>query len=361
MNTQFSSPFPKKEAFLRLDFWVVGLALTAGLILSVLSWLEICVEHCSANQDFRLFGLPFAPIGILFFAGLLILHALSRHYVFLTTWVGWLVATALGSELLFIAIQKYQIGHWCPVCLSIAASVAMAALVLSADYIQSLFNLTFDNNRGDIMRKLKQGSLTCLFIVLGFLMAFIGVTKPDPAEAAVNDIKGRLVFGSSNSPVEVYFVTDWFCPACRKLEPQIEALYPKIDSKVAFYFVDYPIHKKSLNFTPYNLAFLVNDKRQYFQARQALTELAAKTETPTDQDVMHLAQKYQIPFKELTFLDVKSGIDYFDKIVEEHQLDATPAIIIKNTRNHRVTKFEGLDEISQEKVLKAIESMISST
>lgn len=260
---------------------------------------------------------------------------------------------------MFIIIQKYQIGHWCPVCLSIASSVAVAALVLVTGYIYHL-KLTIQHySRGDIMQKIKQGLTSLSFIALGFLMAFIGISKPNSAEAAVKDIKERIAFGVKNSHIEVYFVSDWFCPSCKKVEPLIEKLYPKIRSQATFYFVDFPIHKKSLNFTPYNLAFLINNKGQYFQARNALSELTEKTETPNDEDVEQAAHSHGIVLKELTFLDVKSGIEFFDKIVDKYNLNSTPTIIITNLRNNQVVKFEGRDEISEEQVLKAIEKMKS--
>ncbi len=351
--------FPTVRKFFHWNFWVVSLALFAGLILSILSWLEICVEHCSANQDYHLFGFPFAIVGMIFFTVLVLLHLLSRKYHVLAQWVEWSIAAGLGAEIMFIAIQKYQIRQWCPVCLSIATSLAVAGLPYLVGYIHSLYDIQH-NNRGDMMNKFKQGLTSLSFIVLGFLMAFIGVSKPDTAAAAINDMKERLAFGKKNSPIEIYFVSDWFCPSCKKVEPLIEKIFPEVISQATFYFIDYPIHKKSMNFTPYNLAFLVNNKSQYFKARQALSELTEETETPTDQDVIKMARKHGLVFKELAFLDVKNGMDYFDKIVEKYDLNSTPTLIITNTRNNRTIKLEGRDEISEDKVLKALESINST-
>ena len=356
MTTLYSFLTMKGRSF-RWNFWIVGLALIVGLIFSVLSWLELCVEHCSANQDYRLFGFPFAIVGMTFFTVLISLHFLSRRYHFLSGLVIAMIASALGAEVMFVAVQKYQIGHWCPVCLSIAASIATAALVIAAEYLKN-FKVTIEHhNRGDIMQKIKQGLATLSFILLGFFLSFIGINKPNYAEAAVKDIKERLAFGVRQSPVEVYFISDWFCPSCKKVEPLIEKLYPSIRSKATFYFIDYPIHKKSLNFTPYNLAFLINNKPQYFQARTLLSHLTEETETPNDEDIEKAAHKHGIMLKELSFLDVKAGIDYFDKIVEKYNLNSTPTILITNVHNNRVVKFEGRDEISEEKILQAIDKL----
>jgi protein-disulfide isomerase/uncharacterized membrane protein len=355
MSTLFSI-VAKGKSF-QWNFWLVSLALIAGLGLSILSWLELCVEHCSVNQDYRLFGLPFAVVGMIFFTLVITLRFLSLRYQSLTRLMGWLIASALGSELMFIAVQKYQIGHWCPVCLSIAASVTSAALVLLIGYLIGLKVTIQHYNRGEIMQKIRQGFACLSFVVLGFLVAFIGISKPDSAEAAMNDIKERIIFGTKASPVEVYFVTDWFCPSCRKIEPQIEKIYPKIKSKVAFYFIDYPIHKKSMNFSPYNLAFMINNKPQYFKARQLLMELSDTTENPKDSDIESAASKYHIDYQELTFLDIKTGLEYFEKIVDKFELHATPTIIIYNPRRNSVVKLEGRDEISEDKILEAIRNL----
>jgi protein-disulfide isomerase len=196
--------------------------------------------------------------------------------------------------------------------------------------------------------------------MMGFLIAFIGISKPDSAEAAVNDIRERMAFGTKNHPVEVYFVSDWHCPSCKKIEPIIEKIYPDIKSKVTFYFIDYAIHKKSLNFSPYNLSFLINNKSQYFKARQMLLDLADKTESPTDEQVEKAAAKQRLTFKELSFLDIKTGLEYFEKIVSKYNLHATPTVIITNPRRNSVVKLEGRDEISEEKILNAIEKLSPS-
>jgi hypothetical protein len=335
-------------------FWIITLSLIAGFILSILSWFELCVEHCSANQEYRLFGLPFAFVGMMFFVVTLIVHFFSKRFPNLSSLTSWLLATALGSEILFILIQKYDIGHWCPVCLSIAACVGIAYLTQAFSYFKTFYLAI---QKGEIMSVIKQSLASLSFIVLGFLVAFIGVSKVNEAEAAMTDMKSRLLFGSKTSPVEVYFVTDWFCNSCKKIEPQIEKILPDIQKQAAFFFVDYPIHKKSMNFTPYNLAFLLNSKSQYLQARHALADLTHKTETPHDEDVARAVKPLGVPFKELSFLDVKSGMDFFDKIVEKYNLSSTPTIIITNTKNNKVMKFEGTDEISAQKVLDAIHTL----
>lgn len=341
----------------RWTFWLIGVALLAGLTLSLLSWIELCVEHCSSTQDYRLFGMPFATVGIPFFMVLTTLHFFSRRYQNLIPLVNWMIASALGAELMFILVQKYKIGFWCPVCLSIAATVGFAALLLFAGYLKELINAIQHHNRGETMQKFKQGLTSASFLLLGFLMAFIGITKPDFAEAAMNEMKDKMSFGTKNSPVEVYFITDWYCPSCRKVDPIIEKIYPQIKDKVTFYFIDFPIHKKSLNFSPYNLAFLVNSKPEYFKARKMLHNVADKTESPSDDIIKKSSKKDSLTYRDLPFIEVKSGLDFFDQIVEKYNIHATPTIIIVNPRRNSVVKMEGRDEISEDKILNAIDKM----
>lgn len=352
-----SSFLTAKKKFFRWSFLLITLALCFGLVLSILSWLEICVEHCSTNKDYRLFGLPFALVGIVFFISTITLYFLSQRYGFLSRLVGWMIASALGAEIWFILIQKYEIGHWCPVCLSIAACIATAAGVLLTRYIYHFRIAIQQHNRGEIMQKIKQGISFLSFVLMGFLLAFIGISKFNYAEAAVDEIREQLSFGNKKSPTEIYFVTDWFCPSCKKIEPEIEKIYPKIKSQVLFYFIDYPIHRKSLNYTPYNLAFLINDKEHYFKARDILNKLAEDNDTPNDKDIIKVTKKQGIKFKELSFLDVKAGIDFFDQIVEKYDIKATPTMIITNTKTRKVIKLEGRNEITDSKILTAIEQV----
>lgn len=355
MNIQnFSSPYKGQS----VSYWIAALALIAGLALSVLSWAELCVEHCSANQDYRLFGLPFAITGMLFFTVLTSFHLLSPFYPLLSTFVGWMVALALGSEVYFIAVQKYQIGHWCPICLSIAFSLLITALALIGNYMYTTLK---QGTSGDTtMNKIKKTLTSLSLFVIGFLMAFAGVTKVDPLAAAVADMKSQLEMGTHGSPVEVYFVSDWFCPSCKKVEPRMEKIYAAVQSKVSFFFVDYPIHAKSMNFSPYNLAFLINDKAQYLKARHMLQTLAEQTDSPKEIDIIKQAKKEGLNFKELSFLDVKTGMQYFDDIVQKYELDATPILIVYNTKTNKYTKLEGTEGITEEKVLKAVDKISSA-
>jgi protein-disulfide isomerase len=361
MNLELSNIVSDKKSSLNWNFFIVCFALIAGLALSIVSGLEICIKYCAATNDYQLFGFPFELMGILFFVTAIALHLLSLKYNYSSLFVGWMIAASLGAELMFIFVQKYQIGHWCPICLSIATCVLIAGITLSYDYFKNLFQTIQYKKRDEIMSTITRGFSSLAFMILGLLMAFVGVQKVDAVATGISEIKQKIVFGNKNSPIEVYFATDWYCPSCRKIEPMIEKLLPKIKSQVAFYFIDYAIHKKSINYTPYNLAFMMNDKAYYFKARELLTQMAAENEKPIDDEVTAAAKKAKIPFKELTFLDVKSGIDYFDEIKDKYQMNATPTLIITNSKTNKAVKLEGADEITEEAILKGIETIKKAT
>jgi thiol-disulfide isomerase/thioredoxin len=357
MNTY--TPPSSVKGWTTFSFWIVGLSLFTAFFLSIFSWWQICIELCSTHKEWRLFGLPFAPIGIAFFSVLLGAHVLSRWVPSLVVWVKWAIAGALGAEVTFIHVQHNQIGSWCPVCLSIALCLVIAGMVIVVNDSKNLVASIQTHNRGEMMNILKKGFMFFLFFMLGFFITSNSVSKVNAAEAAMLEMKNRLVFGNKESPVELYFITDWYCPSCKRVEPIIAQLYPEIKSKVAFYFIDYAIHNKSLNYSPYNLAFLIHNKPQYFEARHLLQNLSEKTESPSDREVMQAAEKLDIDFKELTYIDIKAGLEFFEKVEKDYKVNSTPTVVVTNPKKKKVVKLEGANSITKEKILQAIDSVKS--
>lgn len=265
-----------------------------------------------------------------------------------------MLAMGLGAESLFIYIQKYQIGHWCPVCLSIVASLLIGAIAYSSKYLYKVFLVLFNRNQGELMKLFKTTLTSLSFAFIGLLSAFIGVSKINPAHAALAEIKEQIVLGQKNSPIEIFFISDWYCPSCKSVEPLIETLLPKIQSKVAFYFIDYAVHTKSQNFMPYNLSFLINNKREYFKARSILYAITENNDSPTESDIEKAAKAANMTYHELPFLSVKSGLEYFEKIATKYDLTATPTMIIVNAKTNKNQKLEGSNEITEAKIFKAI-------
>lgn len=196
-----------------------------------------------------------------------------------------------------------------------------------------------------------------LHSVLFFLLVvWTGVAQAAPGTTSEAPIKRRLAFGNTNSPIEIYVVSDWFCPSCHKMEPNLEQIYARFQSKAGFYFIDHPIHRKSANFIPYHLAFSINEKKKYLELRHALLELTDQTDDPTDEEIAEVLKKQGLEYKELPFTEVKKGTEFFEGIIQRYNINATPTLVIVNTKTGAVEKLKGSD-ITDKKVDETIKSL----
>ena len=336
---------------------IAAIALLAACVLTFLSYLQLCSQACAEGHSYRLFGLPFETVGLVLFPSTLLMHLLSRKFGTLTLLTGWALCSMLGAEIIFIYVQKYKIGSWCPVCLSIAAVLSVAALAYLYDYYKG-FKLSLENlERGPIMINAYKSLTGFGFFFIGLLVAFGGIAKYSPLEAAENKIQDNIAFGNTNSNVEVYVFTDWNCPACRSIEPLLESLSPKIMKDAKLIFVDNPIHPESLNFTPYNVAFMINNKDKYFQLRDKLTKLSVDTKTPTDDQVIALAAKLGVKYKQLNYADVALANKYFSHLINQLDVEGTPTVVIVNKDTQKGKKLGGAQKITEENIMKNIHTI----
>lgn len=347
---QLSEPW--RKGLFRISFF----ALFVGCILSIVSWLRLCSGACSESHSWLVFGLPFELIGALFFISLMLLLFFSMRYNELTFYIGLMLAAALGSEYRLIQIQKYEIGNWCPICLSIATCIAIAALCFTIKYVAEVSCAIKQNDKGELMNSLWKGISGGSIFILGLLLAIIGVSRFDPIEAAEATIKESLVFGDKTSPIEIYLFTDWACSACRSLEPELEKMFPDLIKKTRFTFVDHTIHTETLNYSPYNVSFMIKNKPQYLKLRKALTKLSEQTEAPTDEQVEKLAEEEQTKYQQLHFSDIALSQKYFKQLSKQFNVSKTPTLIIVNRETKKGKKLIG-GEITESNIFKAIEAL----
>lgn len=339
-------------------FVLIALALFVGLILSFISGLGLCSETCGEAHNYRFYGYPFEPFGWVFFSTALTLHFLSLKYPSITFYVSLLLGAGVGAEIIFVLIQKYQIGHWCPVCLSIAACVSLAALISFIQYFIHLDHQIKQHNKEQIMKNLQRGFATLIIMISASILAAFGVAKPDQSFASTNNSANESpLFGNTKSDVEIYFVTDWFCSACQQIEPQLAKIYPSIMKKATLVFVDKAIHPETMNYVPYNLALMLRHKDKYFEIRKVLHELAQQTKAPTEAQVQAAVKRLGITYVPLNYSDIDSGIKFFEGISKTFKIDSTPTLIVANRKNLKSKKLVGGKEITEAHINAAIDEV----
>ena len=322
-----SGVLSKRKSTVIIPNTIVLLATLVGFALSIVSLLKIC-SSCSATAQYRIFGMDFGWFGISYFAVLTIIIVLRRRW----DWCDWpasvLLFASAGAEIRFIWIQKYEIGQWCPICLSLAAAVFVACVGITWYMFQNY------TAKGASMTKLIYIVLVTICFLMGLGGSILGVKKE--VDAAELD----LFLGKTSSSTTVYFVSDWFCPICRKIEPAIEKMYPELAKSVRISFVDLPIHKETLNFTPYNLQFIAFEKSKYISLRRALTELSLKTKNPTELEVQTSVAPLGVKLRQVSYADTLYGMQSNLTVYRGYGVNATPSVIVTNSKNKkkRLTK-----------------------
>lgn len=136
--------------------------------------------------------------------------------------------------------------------------------------------------------------------------------------------------------VEVRLYTDYFCPPCQAMEPQVEPLLKELlkKNKIRLILVDVPIHKLSPLFSRNFLyAFKANQNlEQVFRIRNVLQNAAIRKEVVTQARVEELFRKTGIAW---SFWNPQPTFDRYNELMNEDNINATPScVIIQNgTKN----------------------------
>lgn len=334
-------------------FWIGALALLSAIILSLLHSLDLCTSACAEGSKWRFLGLKFETIGLIVLPLILGAHILSLWIPVFRTLTPLAIAGCLGGELWFLYIQKMVIGSFCPICVGIAFSLFIAA----AAYATRFFKESFQSRNEDTMHNWTKILPSMSMMIAGFLLAFFGVVKTNPLEAQQQSLKDNIRFGKDSGSIEVYVFTDWFCPACRKADPEIDKMMPDVLQKAKLFFVDAAVHPESLNFTPYNLSFMINNKDKYLEIKKAILNLADTNNSPSEADIKKTVEPIGITLKEVNYSDVASGVKLFKKLVKQFEVTQTPTVVIINMTTKKGKKLTGSAEITKDNVMRAIDSL----
>lgn len=327
---------------------VAWAGLAGALVLSLSLAIGLCTDMCVGTHKWTIFGLPFPLFGIGFFGLALVLFHLRERPAVRDVFPA-VIAGAWGAELTFLYVQHSIIRQWCPICVAVAFCVLLAGAALAPGYFSGI-RQRFGTGRGAVMRYLSKGAVLAAMMVAGAYVAFLGLGNPASSHAETIP----LALGKLDADVEVYVITDWFCAACRKAEPDMERAYPNIMSRARLVFVDLPIHRESMNFIPYNLSFLVREKEKYLAIRKALLELATRTREPTPEDVQKAVAHLGVTYRPLNYADVNAGIQYFQHVVKSFQVEGTPAMVVYNRKTKDAKILNGIRDLSYPVIMMAV-------
>jgi len=328
-------------------------SIAAALGLSVMSWLGLCTGGCIETSLYRLFGLPLAPVGVAFFVVCGVVSVAANRHGALQPALAALLSGALGAEIVFLWIQKFRIGQWCPLCVGIAVSVAAACALAIPPALSGGASQPIERERNPSMKTFAgKFSLILIAFVGGLGLSAAGLEKTDAYASALTP--QSIAFGVVDSPSEVYIVTDWFCPSCRIAEPEILKGAQLAMKRAKVVFVDYPIHRETLNFIPYNLSFMMREKEKYLRIREALDGLSRKTKEPTPEDVQAAVSPLGVKYVPLNYVDVLTGTQYYISLMKQYKVAGTPTVIVTDTRTDKIRTLSGSTEITADNILKAL-------
>ncbi len=333
-------------------YWI-GVPFAAAWILSAMSWLGICSGGCEETHLYRLFGILLSSLGVGYFTLCGLAFLTRNRFRFSRFLIPVLLSGALGSEFVLIWIQKYVIGRWCPLCVGIALSVVTACVLIALERLPGVVIRIRGGERNLMMKRLAGKTALILFAFLaGMGITAMGLEKPD-AFAAGLSVKS-LAFGDLESSTEVYFITDWFCPACRAAEPEIVKGARKSMRQAKVVFVDYPIHPETFNYIPYNLSFIVHEKEKYLQIREAMSTLSRKTKEPTPEEVQAVVSPLGVKFVPLNYADVLAGIQYFSTLVKKFKVPGTPSVVVLDSHTGKTKILFGSSDITSDNIMKVL-------
>jgi len=158
-----------KRSTLSILLWI---AVSAGWLVSIFSVIEeMCLATaCRDTAGFSLFGFNMGWFGIAYFSLILALLWL-RNRAYVMAWAfSAMVFTGIGAELRLLWIQKYVIGGWCPLCVTICCTLFISALLLLIEKIKEAGSV---QGRGKNL--LGWMAVVVTMIAIGLAIAIVGV------------------------------------------------------------------------------------------------------------------------------------------------------------------------------------------
>lgn len=290
---------------------------------------RICKESCVFIHG-DILGVDLEIFGI-FFYSLLLLSVILYKKIFPKDWVmkaiTAIVSMGVGVEFILIKFQ-IQNNIYCPKCL-ISGFFFLIMFFIVARHIKTWIVI-----------------LLILFGAIFTSFTFSGSVIPSYAK----EIQYPS-FGNENTQTEIIVYSDYFCPACRKIDEQINKILRKVKDKVKVRFIDVPLHAGSLEYAEvflYTWFEAGNNLEKAIKVRDILFHAA---ETKTDQSgVFNILRSQKISFKE----DKENAKEIFrscyNPLIKMDKINVTPTMVIVKGNNRK--NYKGTAEI-----LKALEEI----
>ena len=165
---------PLNTRYRRTMSILLWLAVTTGWLVSIFYVIKImCLATaCSDTAIFTFLGVGMGWFGIAYFSSILLLLWL-RQKIYLLNWaLSAMVFAGIGAELRLLWIQKYIIGSWCPLCVTICCALFFAAILLLIEKVQDA-----GSGPGKVKSLLWWLAFVMAMFAVGLAIAVVGVKE----------------------------------------------------------------------------------------------------------------------------------------------------------------------------------------
>ena len=296
----------------------VILNITLALIsIGIIIFDRFCSGTCSYISG-DLFGLDLRYFGLAFMVLIIILSLVKTDLILIMT-----LSAGVGVEIYLVGFQIW-FNTFCPYCLAFGGMLLVLFLI---------------NIR---KTQIKEAILSASVGLVLFAFFFNGSVTPAFADESIVPS-----FGEGKIQVRLY--TDYFCPSCRALEPEIETVLSDLVKKnsITLIFVDTPVTKDSPLYARYFL-YIMNAKKtmeQALLARSLLYGAAAEKRTEPEKLIEILNNK-GVPYKSF---EVKPIFEILNNYIREDRIRSTPTcvILLEGKTNHYKGKTNIIKALEQ--------------
>lgn len=277
---------------------LINVILPIVAIVVIYSYIT-CTSSCPLIKGY-LAGIKLEHLGLIYMVGVLIFSLLKERIYLLS-----LLSLGFGSEIFLISYQIH-LGTFCPYCL-----IFGGLLILQ-------FIINFER---------KEMRLLILLTIIGLLIFPLALKVENVAYGEVTGHKLPSSFGEGKITVRLY--TNYFCPPCKALEPELENLVRTLvnENIINVTFIDTPSSALSVLYARYFLFSLGQTQTSLdyaFSVRKALIE-ASNMMIDTQEKLESFLESKGI---KISKFDPRQIFDVYTRYLREDKVNATPTCVI---------------------------------